>query len=207
VSLRGDVVRRLRSVILEGRLRPGDRLVERTLAEMLGVSRVPVREALRALEHEGLVEVRPPRGMIVRRLSDDDIDALFDLREALEGLVCRRLARHLDDSGLEQLRALVERSEHAGREGRLSDAVEANAEFHAAMLRLCDSALIASVVAPVAGQMRWLLSQHSDPEPFSADHRRILEALEQRDAELATTRCAEHLEASRHTVAVRMGAP
>lgn len=201
---RDDVTRRLRTLILEGHLRPGDRLVERTLADTLGVSRVPVREALRALEHEGLVEERATRGMVVRRLSDEDIEALFDLREALEGLLCRRLVRHLDDPGLEQLRTLVGRAERAAHDGAVAEAVEANAEFHVAMVRLSDSALIASVTEPVASQLGWLLRQHSDPGPISADHRAILEALEQRDAPLATARCRAHLDTSRQAILARM---
>lgn len=204
-SRRDDILSQLRTLILEGDLRPGERLVERTLAETLGVSRVPVREALRALEHEGLVEERATRGMVVRRLSDDDIDALFDLREALEGLLCRRLVRHLDAAGLDQLRTLVERSERAAREGALAEAVQANADFHQAMVQLSNSALIAAVTEPVAGQLSWLLTQHSEPEPISADHRRILEALEQRDAPLAAARCLEHLDTSRQAVTRRMG--
>lgn len=201
LSLRDTVHDELRDQVISGRLRPGDRLVERVLADDLGVSRVPVREALRALAHEGFAEERPRRGMVVRLLDDDAIDALFEVRGALDGLVCRRLVRLLDDAGLARLQGLVDEAESAAAAGRVDDAVRANAQFHTVMVELCDSEVISAVVEPVAGRMRWLLNQHVDAPAINEEHRQILAALRSRDATAATSLCRDHLETSRAAVA------
>jgi DNA-binding GntR family transcriptional regulator len=83
-AVRERVLATLRQDIIAGRLRPGDRLVERELAERFGVSRVPVREAIRALVAEGFVHFETPRRTVVRRLTPNDVRELFELREALE---------------------------------------------------------------------------------------------------------------------------
>lgn len=205
-SLRDAVLEALRARIVDGRLAPGDRLVERTLAEELGVSRVPVREALRTLEHEGFVEERPRRGMLVRSLSPADVEALFEVRDALESLVCRRLVARLDAEGLAGLRGIVERSDAALACGDHRTAVEANAAFHAALVQLCDSEIIRAVIEPVESRMGWLLSQHTDPAAMNAEHRSILEALAVRDADLAAERCRQHVQTSRAAAAAVVGA-
>ena len=91
-AVRERVREELRERIVTGVLRPGDRLVERDLAEDLGVSRVPVREAIRSLEADGFVVVQSPRRVVVRRLSRVDVEELFDVREALEVLATSRHA-------------------------------------------------------------------------------------------------------------------
>ena len=114
-SMRDSVREAIRELVIGGELRPGDRLVERQLADRLGVSRVPVREALRQLAHEGLVDERPTRGMVVRRLDDEDVEALFEVREALERILCRRVVATASDEGLDRLDAAVQR--HRRRSG------------------------------------------------------------------------------------------
>jgi DNA-binding GntR family transcriptional regulator len=88
-AVRERVCEELREHIISGRLRPGDRLVERDLAEQFGVSRVPVHEAIRILQSEGLAMAESPRRVVVRKLSRIDVEELFDVREALEVLCLR----------------------------------------------------------------------------------------------------------------------
>src|SRR3954451_19025494 len=96
-----DVVReKIRTRIAEGEWGPGTRLVERDLAEEFQVSQVPVREALRALESEGFVDLLPRRGAVVRDLTRSVVSDLFDIRQVLEGLVARLVADRVDDDGL-----------------------------------------------------------------------------------------------------------
>ena len=200
-SLRDSVLDELRRRIIDSRLSPGDRLVERTLAEELGVSRVPVREALRTLEHEGFVQQRPRRGMLVRTLSTADIEALFEVRDALEALMCRRLVERLDDTGLATLTEIVEQSDLAFAAGEVATAVERNAAFHTALVRLCDSDIVSAVMEPIEGRMGWLLSQHTDAAAMNEEHRSILAALAAQDADLAADRCRQHVLSSRAAVA------
>lgn len=199
-SLRDSVTQALRARIVSGELSPGSRLVERQLADLLGVSRVPVREALRILEREGFAEERATRGMVVRRLSDDDVAMLFAVRESLEELLCRRLVDVLDEAGIAMLQELVDNTAAHATEGRLADAVSANAQFHVLLVELADSRVLSSIIEPVAGRMAWLLNQHIDPGAMNAEHQLIVDALRERDGERAAELFRRHLDHSRSAV-------
>ena len=190
----------LRQRIIERDLAPGARLVERQLAAELDVSRVPVREALRALRAEGFVEDRPPRGMVVRQLTSRDVDDLFDVREALEAVLCRRVAERLDEAGREALLAVLIQARDALKAGDHHAAVRANAAFHDVLLEVSNSSLLASMLAPLGGRMRWLLQQHDDPASIHEEHERMYEALAAGDVAAATRLAREHLLTSRSAV-------
>jgi DNA-binding GntR family transcriptional regulator len=200
-SLRNSVTEALRQRIVSGELAPGTRVVERQVAEQLGVSRVPVREALRALEREGFVEERATRGMVVRRLDPDDVAMLFAVRESLEVVLSRRLVDVLDDDGLATLDGLVLEADAHARAGRHAEAVSANAAFHAALVDLARSRVLSSIIEPVAGRMAWLLNQHTEPGAMVAEHRSLVEALRSRDADRAAAVFSAHLASSRAAVA------
>jgi DNA-binding GntR family transcriptional regulator len=190
--MRDSVREAIRTLVIDGELRPGERL---------GVSRVPVREALRQLAHEGLAEERPTRGMVVRQLDDDAVEELFEVRAALEAILCRRVVDRASEEGFDRLDATVAQADAAlaGADERL--AVHSNADFHEVLLELAESPVLTAVMAPVAGRMRWLLSQHEDPAAMNADHAAIAYALRQRDLASAKRLCREHLASSRRAVA------
>ncbi|MDO9377391.1 MAG: GntR family transcriptional regulator [Nocardioidaceae bacterium] len=193
-----DVAREgIRDLVIRGELRPGDRLVERRLADRLGVSRVPVREALHQLAHEGFAEERPPRGMVVRALDASDTETLFAVRAALEDLVCDRVVETADEAGLARLAELVDRARAALEAGDVARAVALNAGFHPALVEASGSGVLHAVMEPVAGRMRWLLSQHDDPASMVDDHAAIVDALRRRDAPAARRLCRDHLVVSR----------
>ena len=193
-----DVVREsIRELVIDGELRPGDRLVERQLAARLGVSRVPVREALRQLTHEGFVEERPTRGMVVRRLDEADVETLFDVRASLEDLLCQRVVASASEADLDRVEALVTRAYDALTRGDLRETVALNAAFHAALVEVAGSGVLAAVMEPVSGRMKWLLSQHDEPQAMTADHAAILRALRDRDVVSARRLCRDHLATSR----------
>ena len=200
-SLRDSVTGALRQRIVSGELAPGTRVVERQVAEQLGVSRVPVREALRALEREGFLEERATRGMVVRRLDPEDVAMLFAVRESLEVVLSHRLVDVLDDDGLATLDDLVAEADGHARAGRHADAVGANAAFHAALVDLAHSRVLSSIIEPVAGRMAWLLNQHTEPGAMVAEHRAIVAALRSRDADRAAAVFGDHLASSRAAVA------
>ena len=206
-SMRDSVREAIRELVIGGELRPGDRLVERQLADRLGVSRVPVREALRQLAHEGLVDERPTRGMVVRRLDDEDVEALFEVREALERILCRRVVATASDEGLDRLDAAVRGTDAALASSDSRAAVESNASFHEVLVDLAGSPVLAAVMEPVAGRMKWLLSQHEDPAAMNTDHAAIAQALRSRDLAAAERLCREHLAASRAAVSASAGDP
>ena len=200
-SLRASVTRSVRQLIVDGELAPGDRLVERRLAERLGVSRVPVREALQALEREGFAEQRPPRGLVVRHLDAAEVAMLFEVRSALEGVLARRLVEVVSDDDLARLQAVVDDTDRLGRAGLTAQAVARNAEFHDVLVELADSPVLAAVVEPVAGRLAWMLSQHAAPTAMNDEHQRVVDALAQRDADAVARVLAEHLESSRTALA------
>ena len=96
-SLRGKIFNILRQQILDGKYLPGDSLIETKLAEELGVSRTPIREAIRQLELEGLVDSIPNKGVIVRGISEKDIEDIYTIRKVLEGLAARWAVEKISD--------------------------------------------------------------------------------------------------------------
>ncbi len=139
-ALRDQVYERMRESIRGGRIRAGERLQEITLAEALGVSRTPVREALAMLASDGLAE-QVGRGFVVAGLSPQDIDEIFELRRLLEPTAVRAAALALkkgtaDASGLEAVQAAVKKSRRAHEAGDVEGFMAANAEFRAAWLAL-----------------------------------------------------------------------
>ncbi|MFY0406533.1 GntR family transcriptional regulator [Solicola sp. PLA-1-18] len=196
-SARDEALERIRDLVIDGELRPGDRLVERQLADRLGVSRVPVREALQQLAHEGFAEERPTRGMVVRALDAEDTETLFAVRAALEDLVCDRIVLTADDGDLAHLAELVEQARACLDSDDRARAIALNAAFHPALVEAARSDVLGAVMGPVAGRMRWLLSQHDDPASMVTDHAAIVEALRRRDAPAARHLCRDHLASSR----------
>ena len=108
-SLRDQVYDRLRAAILTGDLAPGTPIIEADIAATLGASRTPVREALRRLESEGMLEPRGHRGSVVRELHLDEVVCIFEIREALETLAARRASRRMSDRDYAELERLIER--------------------------------------------------------------------------------------------------
>jgi DNA-binding GntR family transcriptional regulator len=130
VSLSQRVAEELRRSILTNRRRPGDRLIEDRLSEELGVSRIPVREALRVLAGEGLVEVQPRRGASVADVSPEVARDLVEVRATLEGLNARLAARHHHPAIVAELREVLQQGNRAAKSRNVDDLVRLNGEFH-----------------------------------------------------------------------------
>ncbi len=135
-SLRDQVYDRLRAAILSGDLAPGVPIIEAEIAATLGASRTPVREALRRLETEGMLEPRGARGSVVRELKRDEVECIFEIREALETLAARRASRRLNERDLAALERIVERmGVHVDDPG---DMERLDTQFHDRILALAD---------------------------------------------------------------------
>jgi DNA-binding GntR family transcriptional regulator len=196
-----DVVReKIRARITEGVWGPGARLVERDLAEEFAVSRVPVREALRALESEGFVELLPRRGAVVRDLTRSVVADLFDIRQVLEALAARLVAERIDEEALARLAAVVEEGRRAVETQNHSWAGRVNTAFHETLLDLSGNASLRAVLEPVTGRLRWLFRQTTDHQRVQAEHEQLYAALAVRDPELAAAVALAHVRASRHMV-------
>jgi len=186
--------------IRDGKLTPGDRLRETDLADRLGVSRTPVREAIRQLEADGLVTHLPRQGASVRRLDYAEVMELYDMRAVLEGTAARLAVRSASDVELAELRSLNDEIRAAG-EG--TNASQLNRHFHALLLNSAKNRFLAKSVHAMQKAMMILgpttLAQTERFENAIQEHTAILDALDARDAGAAETAMRRHIEASQRT--------
>lgn len=190
------VADRIRDDILDGFRLPGDRLVERVIAEELGVSRVPVREALKALVAEGLVTLRPRTWAIVRQFSVGDIADFYEVREALETLAFRLAAQRSSAQGLARLQAALQRELAAARAQDRVGARRAAADFHEVVTDLSGNRLLQEIGQLTRSRMRWMLAQHDDVDEMAQEHAALYEAIARGDVELVDELSRAHLRTS-----------
>ncbi|MFJ9823098.1 GntR family transcriptional regulator [Streptomyces sp. NPDC101160] len=191
--LRDQVCEGLRDRIITGRLKPGDRLVEREVAEEFGVSRVPVREAIRILIGEGFLQAVSQRRIVVREMTRQDVENLFDMREALEVLAVRRAAERRTDAELHTLGRLLAEARAATTAGGPERLSRANAAFHAQIVRMSRNELLVSGVESLEGRLRWLFQQVDEAGPLWEEHRLLFEAIGAGDAEAAAQLALAHV--------------
>ena len=201
----------LRDAILDGVRAPGGRLIERDLAAEFGVSRVPVRDALKVLVAEGLVELRPHTWAVVREFTDADLADLDEVRAVLEPLAFRLAAERHRRDGLARLQRSRELEETGARSGDGIGSRRAAADFHEIVTDLAENRLLSDMMKGIRSRLRWALSQHDDLQHISGEHVELFEAIKARDAERAAELAAAHVESSRreriaHVEAVRAGA-
>ena len=196
--LREIVGNEIRSRIFSGDFPPGYRLVERDLAEMFQVSRLPVREAIRVLHNEGLVEPLPSRGIVVKTLSRREINELFDIREALEVLATRQAAERIDDAAVRALRESIEASERSIAVGDLDAVHAANSRFHDQILALSGNSLLQHTLEPLIARLHWLFRQIPDVEQLCAEHGVLCDAIGSGDPDAAAEAARSHVLSYKH---------
>jgi DNA-binding GntR family transcriptional regulator len=195
-AVRERVLATLRQEIIAGRLRPGDRLVERELAERFGVSRVPVREAIRALVAEGFVLFETPRRTVVRRLTPTDVKELFELREALEVYAAGLASARADEKDLAELAVLLDQAAAATAVGDAETITDINTRFHDRILAMAGNSLLISVMEPVDGRLRWLTRQNEEWPQLLTEHRELYEAIASGDPDRARAHALAHVRAN-----------
>ncbi|GAB6857101.1 GntR family transcriptional regulator [Microbacterium xylanilyticum] len=204
------IVTWLRDAILDGVRAPGSRLIERDLAAESGVSRVPVRDALKVLEAEGLVELRPHTWAVVRDFTDADLADLDEVRAVLEPLAFRLAAERHRRDGLARLELSLEAEQTGARSGDGIGSRRAAADFHEIVTELAENRLLSDMMRGIRSRLRWALSQHDDLQHISEEHVALFEAIRMRDGERAAELAAAHVESSRreraaHAEALRTG--
>jgi DNA-binding GntR family transcriptional regulator len=208
-SLTESVATQLRDAIAAGRLQPGDRLVEADLAAQMGISRAPVREALRQLEFEGLVEGRARRGYVVRALSAAELIEIYDLRVLLEPVLAHAAATRLKPDELPALKAIVGRMRDAARRADWLSVVAADREFHTQIGRLADRPLTAQIFDHLNEQIRrftaLMRSTYPDIEQSADEHTALLAAIASGNPERAAEEMRLHLEDARQRLASILG--
>jgi DNA-binding GntR family transcriptional regulator len=196
--LRDVVCDEIRAQIISGVYEPGSRLIEDRLAEQLGVSRNPVREALRVLETEGFVEMVPRRGALVASLPAKEVNDLFEVRMTLEGLAARLAARNIDDGMLARLRKLVAAREQAVTRNDYRRIGQLNTQFHELIVAASGNRFLTNIMLPLRGRMQWIFNRSSQAEwtHSMTDHAELVEALAARDEEKAAEVASRHVHAA-----------
>ncbi|NMG64623.1 FCD domain-containing protein [Azoarcus indigens] len=205
LALYQEVAERLRQRIFSHELPPGTWVDEQALAEQYGISRTPLREALKVLASEGLVTLKPRRGCYVTEISERDLDEVFTIMALLEGECARSSAARASAAELEELQDIHRDLERAAEAEDIDRFFEANQAFHHRVQSLADNRWLLQVIEDLRKVIK--LSRHHSLfsegrlEQSLAEHRGILDALLARDAEAAEARMREHISSGRAALA------
>jgi DNA-binding GntR family transcriptional regulator len=191
--LRREVQEQLRQSIIAGRLKPGERLIERELIAMMGVSRTVIREALRQLESEGLVAIIPNKGPVVRELTLEEAGDLYAIRAVLEGLGARLFVEHADSSQVEKLERTLVSVEEAYDRGETERILKTKNSFYDVLFEGAGSPTLSSMIGMLHVRIwRWRALGLGHPERSSERSKEsmrglrvMLKAIRARDAALA----------------------
>ncbi len=197
--LRDVVFENLREAILEGKLKPGQRLMEVQLAEQLGVSRTPVREAIRKLELEGLVVMLPRKGAYVADMSLKDIIDVLEIRSSLEGLAAYLAADRITEEGAERLKAIAEYFKQSiERKDDIETLLKKDVEFHECIFNATNNTKLSQIINTLWEQVhRFRTTYISDFDTSThlvEEHNNILNAIISGDSELAKKYAIDHIE-------------
>ncbi|HEY9314059.1 GntR family transcriptional regulator [Williamsia sp.] len=197
--LRQHAYESIREQIVDLRLAPGSRLVERDLAAELEVSRIPLREALQLLQQDGLVVVVPRQGAIVSPFNENDVRDLFDVRESLEVLAARLAAERAEKAGLKRLSEQLDAARAATRQRDRPAIAAANAKFHQMIVDLAVNPLLESLLRPLEARTQWLfhLTKDRDPGLQCQEHEEILAAIAANDPDRAAESAFHHVHSGR----------
>lgn len=200
-SLTSIIFDKIREDILLGKYSRGDKIVEAKLADELGVSRTPVREALKQLELDGLVDNIPNRGVIVKGISKQDIRDIFTLRLAIEGIAVRWAIERMDDEDLDKLKEIFELMEFYTFKKDVDKIAELNTQFHETIYNATKSRYLEHVLTDFQYFMKTTryksLSSPGRLESALGEHKKVLEAFIERDIERATEALLTHVNHSK----------
>ena len=197
IPLHEEVTNRIRDMIVESKLVPGERIQEMQLAQQLGVSRTPIREALKVLTSEGLVELLPLRGAIVKTFTDKDARDMLDVIALLEAFAGER-ACQAEPSRIDAILAMHARMEELYAQRQRLEYFVLNQEIHEALIALADNDTLSMTHAILSKRMRSLrYSGNSGLENWSAalaEHTQMMQALARRDGPALAKAMREHIQ-------------
>lgn len=196
-SLRGRVFNTLRDKILSGDYRENEELKENTIATELGVSRTPVREALRQLELEGLVSIVPNKGASVTGITSKDIHDIYMIRSYLEGLCAKWACENITNVQIEALEEVLYLSDFHARRSHFDQMVELDNKFHDLIYKASGSKILNHVLSDfhqyVERVRKVTLARPYRAEKSRKEHEAIVEAIKKRDGDLAEVLAHEHM--------------
>jgi DNA-binding GntR family transcriptional regulator len=198
LALRDAVLTELRRRILNGDYAPGERLTEDRLAADFGVSRNPVREALRVAQADGLVENLPRRGAVVARPDAASVGDLFAVRRSLEMVAARLAAERATDEDVAELRQLIDDAREATDVDDLGRVAELNTELHQRVIAISGNRWLTSISSSMYLHVHWIFrAGASSRAPHSwQEHVRLVDAIESRDPAAAEAAAGAHVDAA-----------
>jgi len=196
-SLREEVYDSLKKSILHGKLKGGQRLIEEQLANQIGISRTPVREAFHKLERDDLVSRLPKGGFAVREFTKEDVEEIFGIRSALESYASYLATLHLTPERISTLENKVEDLENTLKKGEYDKVIQLQTEFHDLLYKFCKSKKLLEMINNFRDyfyRYRPALLQTKDGFKYSIeDHRRMLEAMKKKNPRLVERVVRKHL--------------
>ncbi len=198
LPLRDVVFQTLRSAILRGDLKPGERLMEMQLAEKLGVSRTPIREAIRMLEQEGLAIMIPRKGAEVAQMTEKDVDDVLQIRCALEELAVRLSCHNMASDDLRKLALARDRFSEMTKTENIQDIATADMNFHDIIYESSENPKLQNLMVTLREQVyRYRVEYLKDPRVYPsliAEHEQLYEAIQKQDSDKASEIIRKHLQ-------------
>lgn len=200
MGIKNQVYGQLKNAILTHRLQPGERITEASIAQQMNVSHTPVREALRDLSKEGLIEIVPNKGSYVASLSAEDIEEVYILRSALEQLALRVSRDKLDDTRIKEIEKIAVKCRKAVQSNNLREYNEYDSLFHLALVRLAENNRLEQFYSNLKGQIQLIMvasirdPDHLNPHQMTPDHFAIVEGLKEGDIESASATIERHVQ-------------
>jgi len=197
-TLMSQALEEIREAIRKGKVKPGDRLVEMQLAKEMHISRFPIREALRYLEKEGLVETKPFKGTYVTQLTERDMEELYSLRSAIEEFAVRILIKHIDAEKIGKLESILQSMQQASKKEDLDKLISEDFRFHQTICELSGHRKLLEVWLTLENQLRVFLTIEKqlfgNSLQFVKSHHPILEAIQGRKIRPAQKAIRDHLD-------------
>jgi len=207
LPLRDVVFNALREAILRGELYPGERLMEKQLAEKMGVSRTPIREAIRKLELEGLVIMVPRKGAQVAQITEKEVKDVLEVRATLEELAVKLACEKITKDQLDEMKMLLEEFHNLGDSTEVEKMVKIDIKFHGIIFESTNNDKLIQIVNNLGEQLyRYrvaYLNNKDFHEIIKQEHTEILKAIENKDVELAVKKSLEHIRNQEESV-IRM---
>ena len=203
VSLADSVFERIEGDILSGKYKKGETFTESKLSELFGVSRTPIREAIRRLEQEDLIRITT-KGIEIKGISASDIEDIYEIRGRIEGLAAKKCAGVITEEGLERLKEIIDLQEFYTGKGLSEKVRDTDSAFHESIYSICGSGIYLSVLKNLHKRIKkYRKLSIQDPgraKRAVAEHREIYDALKAHDGELAEKLTAMHIDNARTNI-------
>ena len=197
LPLRDVVFNTLRQAILRGEFKPGERLMEIQLANKLGVSRTPIREAIRMLEQEGLAVTIPRKGAEVAKMTEKDMEDVLQIRLSLEALAVRLSCENITPAALQELKVAMEDFEEKTKSGQFVEMAKADVKFHEILYKASNNPKLQQLLSNLREQMyRYRVEYLKDAAIYPRlieEHHRMYDALKEKDQKQAVAYVEKHL--------------